>query len=69
MPPRAVLNYVYALLVAGLDRKERDDFDAALNSGVGEATWARVEARAWERLEAGEFDQPGQSDNDDDGGV
>lgn len=52
-----VLNFLYAQLVAGMDRKERDDFDAVLNSGVGEASWAQIEARAWQRLEAGEFDR------------
>lgn len=52
-----VLNFVYSLLVAGLGRKERENFDATLNSGVGEASWSRIEAHAWERLQAGEFDR------------
>lgn len=40
-----------------MDAKQRKEFDAELNSGIGNASWAQIEARAWERLEAGEFDR------------
>lgn len=39
-----------------MDRKEREDFDSTLNSGVGDNAWDRVQARAFDRLTAGEFD-------------
>ena len=40
-----------------MDRKQREEFDSTLNSGVGAGSWANIEARAWERLSAGEFDR------------
>jgi hypothetical protein len=39
-----------------MDRKEREEFDSTLNSGVGSSSWANIEARAFERLQAGDFD-------------
>jgi hypothetical protein len=57
MPPRAVFNFVYVLMVENLDPKEREDFDASLNSGISTGQWTRIESRAWERLERGEFDR------------
>lgn len=30
MPPRILLNAVYAMLIDGLDEKQRDEFDASL---------------------------------------
>jgi hypothetical protein len=45
MPPRAVFNFVYVLM------------DASLNSGISTGQWTRIESRAWERLERGEFDR------------
>lgn len=62
LPVRAALNFVYALMVKEMDRKQRDDFDSTLNSGVGDSSWAHVEARAWERLQAGEFEHGGGED-------
>lgn len=44
-------------MVENLDQKEREDFDASLNSGVSAGAWERMEGRAWERLAAGEFDR------------
>lgn len=43
-------------MVENLDRKEREEFDATLNSGVSSGSWAHIQARAFERLESGEFD-------------
>jgi hypothetical protein len=40
-----------------MDRKQRDEFDSTLNSGIGDNSWARIEGRAWERLESGDFDR------------
>jgi hypothetical protein len=40
-----------------MDRKQREDFDSTLNSGVGSSSWANIEARAWERLQEGEYDK------------
>lgn len=51
-----IFNFVYSLMVDGMDRKERDEFDSTLNSGVAGSSWARIESRAFERLAAGEFD-------------
>ena len=42
--------------MTGLDSKEREEFDATLNSGVSGSSWANIQARAFDRLEAGEFD-------------
>ena len=39
-----------------MDKKQREEFDSTLNSGVGEQSWANVEARAWQRLQDGEFE-------------
>lgn len=67
------MNFVYALLVKNLDKKEREEFDATLNSGVSEEAWAHQSARAFDRLAAGEFDRGtdlgGQPAQQDDGGV
>lgn len=56
---RTVLNFVYALMVREMDHKQRQDFDSTLNSGVGSSSWARIEAEAFARLEAGEFERSG----------
>jgi hypothetical protein len=46
LPPRVVLNAVYAMLTDGMDRKQRDDFDAELYG------WTEVNQRANTRLQA-----------------
>lgn len=52
MPPRIVLNVVYAMLVDGLDAKQRDEFDAELYG------WNELNARANKAL----FDPRGGED-------
>jgi hypothetical protein len=44
-------------MIDGMDRKQREEFDSTLNSGVSSSSWAHVEGRAWERLQEGEFDR------------
>lgn len=50
------MNFLYAQMVQGMDQKERDEFDATLNSGVSTPKWNRMSEEAFERLAAGEFD-------------
>ena len=54
-----MLNFVYALMVREMDQKQREEFDATLTRGVGDASWAKMQAEAFARLEAGEFDRDG----------
>lgn len=54
-------------MVTGLDRKQRDDFDSTLNSGVSSSSWAQIESRAFDRLAAGEFDRSDNPGNPDGG--
>lgn len=51
------MNFVYSLMVKDLDRKQREEFDSTLHSGVSGTSWAHVEGRAWERLQEGDFDR------------
>lgn len=51
------MNFVYALIVKNLDQKQREEFDATLNSGVTDTSWANISARALDRLAAGDFEQ------------
>jgi hypothetical protein len=44
-------------MVRDMDRKQREEFDSTLNSGVSSSSWAQIEARAFDRLSAGEFDR------------
>jgi hypothetical protein len=43
-------------MVKDMDRKQRDEFDSTLNSGVTGSSWAQIEGRAFDRLAQGEFD-------------
>ena len=44
-------------MVQDMDPEQREEFDSTLNSGVTSSSWAQIEARAFERLQAGEFDR------------
>jgi hypothetical protein len=46
-------------MVREMDQKQREEFDATLSSGVGDASWAKIQAEAFAKLEAGEFDRNG----------
>lgn len=52
LPPRVVLNAVYAMLTDGLDSKQRDEFDTQLYG------WGEVNQRATKKL----FDMRGGED-------
>jgi hypothetical protein len=55
------MNFLYAQMVSGMDTKERDEFDATLNSGVSSPSWDRMTSAAFDRLAAGEFDRDEQT--------
>lgn len=44
-------------MVRDMDKKQREEFDSTLASGVSSSSWAQIEARAWQRLESGEYDR------------
>ena len=51
MPVRAALNVAYAMLVDGLDAKQREEFDTRLNG------WAELNERANQALWGAGADQ------------
>lgn len=40
-----------------MDKKQREEFDSTLASGVSSSSWAQIEARAFNRLAEGDFDR------------